>query len=53
MNSSTKLKLLLLSILIILSNPQTADDDEVGTSIPNYPYKIYSGIISIIKATSN
>lgn len=52
MNLSTKLKILLLLIFIILSSTQTADDDEVDTAIPGYPYKIYSGIISIIKDIS-
>lgn len=33
----------ILAILFVLSTPQTADDDEVDTSIPNYPFKIYSG----------
>ena len=49
MDSSTKLKIVILSIFIMLSYTQTADDDEVVTSIPGYPFKIYSGIKSIIK----
>jgi len=53
MDSSTKLKIAIFSILIMLSFGQTADDDEVNTAIPGYPFKIYSGNISIIKATSS
>ena len=52
MDSSTKLKIVMFSIFIIISSGQTADDDEVDTAIPGYPYKIYSGIISIIKDIS-
>ena len=35
--------LLLLALLFTVTISQTADDDEVDTSIPGYPYKIYSG----------
>lgn len=39
----------LFATIIVLSLSQVADDDEVKTSIPGYPYKIYSGIRSIIQ----
>lgn len=43
------LSVLLLALLFTVSISQTADDDEVDTSIPGYPYKIYSGIGCIIQ----
>jgi hypothetical protein len=40
--------LFLLALLLTISLSQTPDDDEVDISIPNYPHKIYSGIMDII-----
>jgi hypothetical protein len=38
-----KVLVLLFAILTTLVFSQTADDDEVDTSIPGYPFKFYSG----------
>jgi len=46
---SIKYGVLLLAILSTLVYSQTADDDEVDTSVPGYPHKFYSGITIIIK----
>jgi len=46
---SMKYGLLLLAILSTMVYSQTADDDEVDTSVPGYPHKFYSGITIIIK----
>ena len=47
-----KLVLLVLALLSTMALSQTADDDEVDTSIPGYPYKFYSGRSHPIQAIS-
>jgi hypothetical protein len=41
---SMRTALLLLVMLGVLAYSRTADDDEVDTSIPEYPHKFFSGI---------
>ena len=45
--------LIVLLFLAVTSLSQTADDDEVDTSIPGYPYKIYSGTYHHMQALSS
>lgn len=47
-----KVVLLAIALLAFTALSQTADDDEVDTSIPGYPYKIYSGMADLIQDIS-
>lgn len=37
------LKIVLVATLLVAAVAGTAEDDEVDTSVPNYPHKFYSG----------
>jgi hypothetical protein len=43
---------LVLALLATTTLSTTADDDEVDTSIPGYPHKIYSGTVHLMQDSS-
>lgn len=47
-----KVVLMVLAMLSTITVSQTADDDEVDISVPNYPYKFYSGKSHTMQAIS-
>lgn len=44
---------LVLALLASANSSGTADDDEVDTSVPGYPHKIYSGIVYLMQGLSS
>jgi hypothetical protein len=47
------LKLVLAATLLVAALGGTAEDDEVDTSVPNYPHKFYSGTTHPTQGSSN